>query len=162
MAQWPSTSIVDESTKAVRRRGGQPPCRAGHPRPGHGQGPLQGGGGLRLEQARKGGQRRPQGVAPAGRSVARRGSSRPCAQSTVGSPQGRQLPVGTTTCSVAPARGCRQQGGDASRRGGRPLAGRLPAGKGSRSLRWGNDDGDDAEGERGVRASFGKKIILPL
>ncbi|RRT71693.1 hypothetical protein B296_00015692 [Ensete ventricosum] len=73
------------AAKAVRRRGGQPPCRAGHPRPG----PLQGGGGLRLEQARKGGQRRLQGAAPAGRSVARihsrlwsasRGGSCPWAQ----------------------------------------------------------------------------------
>ncbi|RRT36780.1 hypothetical protein B296_00052877, partial [Ensete ventricosum] len=42
-----------------------------------------------------------------------------------------------------------------NRRGGRPLAGWLPVGKGSRHLRRGSDDG--AEGERGVRASFGEK-----
>ncbi|RRT83359.1 hypothetical protein B296_00010194 [Ensete ventricosum] len=40
-----------KAAKAARRRGGQPPCRADHPRPGRlhgaascGQGPLQGGG----------------------------------------------------------------------------------------------------------------------
>ncbi|RWW43261.1 hypothetical protein BHE74_00051103 [Ensete ventricosum] len=47
------------------------------------------------------------------------------------------------------------RGDDTSRRGGRPLAGRLPANKGSRRLR--RDSGGGAEGERGVRASFGEK-----
>ncbi|RWW20724.1 hypothetical protein GW17_00015146 [Ensete ventricosum] len=42
-----------------------------------------------------------------------------------------------------------------SRRGGRPLAGRLPMGKDNRRLCRGSDG--DAEGERGVRASFGEK-----
>ncbi|RWV82989.1 hypothetical protein GW17_00055467 [Ensete ventricosum] len=53
------------------------------------------------------------------------------------------------------------RGGGASCRGGHPLAGWLPVGKGSCRLRRGNDGGD-AEGERGVRASFGKRMILPL
>ncbi|RZS15432.1 hypothetical protein BHM03_00047269, partial [Ensete ventricosum] len=47
--------------KAVRRRGDQPPCRAGHPRPGRSQGPLQGGGRLLAGPTRKG--RSPAGVA---------------------------------------------------------------------------------------------------
>ncbi|RZS19666.1 hypothetical protein BHM03_00052099 [Ensete ventricosum] len=42
------------------------------------------------------------------------------------------------------------RGDGASRKGGRPLAGRLPAGKGNRRLRRGSDGGGDAEGERGV------------
>ncbi|RRT41660.1 hypothetical protein B296_00055931, partial [Ensete ventricosum] len=47
------------------------------------------------------------------------------------------------------------RGGSANRRGGHPLAKRLPMGKGSRHLRRGSGGG--AEGERGVRASFGEK-----
>ncbi|RZR88719.1 hypothetical protein BHM03_00016349 [Ensete ventricosum] len=50
-------------SKGSKEEGRQPPCRVGHPRPGRGQGPLQGGGWLRLGPARKGGQRRPQGAA---------------------------------------------------------------------------------------------------
>ncbi|RWW36497.1 hypothetical protein BHE74_00058479 [Ensete ventricosum] len=53
-------------------------------------------------------------------------------------------PLGAAACGQP----CLQQGDSARRRGGRPLAGRLPAGKGS--------DGG-AEGERGVRASFREK-----
>ncbi|RWW10421.1 hypothetical protein GW17_00026035 [Ensete ventricosum] len=45
--------------------------------------------------------------------------------------------------------------GGADRRGRRPLAGWLPTGKDSRRLRRGSSDGDDdADGARGVRASF--------
>ncbi|RWV84476.1 hypothetical protein GW17_00053806 [Ensete ventricosum] len=95
--------------KAARRRGGQPPCRAGHPWPGHGQGPLQGGGRLRLGPACKGGQRRSQGQ-----------------QST------RATLAGTPACSVALVKGAgcwvpvasptASRCGGAGRRGGRPLA----------------------------------------
>ncbi|RRT58449.1 hypothetical protein B296_00018141 [Ensete ventricosum] len=53
-----------------------------------------------------------------------------------------------------------KSGGDANCRGGRPLAGQLPAGKGSRCLRRGSGGG--GEGERVVRASFGERMILPL
>ncbi|RWV94573.1 hypothetical protein GW17_00042877 [Ensete ventricosum] len=48
------------------------------------------------------------------------------------------------------------RGSDTSRRDGRPLVGRLPAGKGSHRLHRGSGGGG-AEGERGVRASFGEK-----
>ncbi|RZR91404.1 hypothetical protein BHM03_00019515 [Ensete ventricosum] len=47
------------------------------------------------------------------------------------------------------------RGNDSSRRGGRPLARWLPAGKCSCRLCRGSDG--DVEGERGVRASFGEK-----
>ncbi|RRT31255.1 hypothetical protein B296_00048803, partial [Ensete ventricosum] len=170
--------------KTARRRGGQPPCRAGHPRPGCGQGPLQGGGWLRPGPARKGGQRHSQGVA-----VARRGSS----------PQGRclraeALPADTTNCGqpvgavtahghgrLRPARmgdnhpwsqplatrrpqrgptaGC-SQGAAACGQPCRQEGRRLPTSKGSRRLRRGSSDDDDAEGERGVWASFGEKDNL--
>ncbi|RWW81042.1 hypothetical protein BHE74_00010592 [Ensete ventricosum] len=50
-----------------------------------------------------------------------------------------------------------RRGGDASRRSGRPLAGRLPTGKGSRRLCRGSGGSGGAKGERGVRASFGQK-----
>ncbi|RWW16410.1 hypothetical protein BHE74_00015545 [Ensete ventricosum] len=49
--------------------------------------------------------------------------------------------------------------GGANRNSGRPLSRRLPASKGSRHLHRGSNDG---ERERGVRASFGKRMILPL
>ncbi|RWV94236.1 hypothetical protein GW17_00043243 [Ensete ventricosum] len=78
------------------RRGGQPLCRAVHPRPGRGQGPLQRGGWLRPGPARKGGQRRPQGQ-----------KRHPQARSPAASLQGRQPPASTAACSTAPARGCR-------------------------------------------------------
>ncbi|RRT35060.1 hypothetical protein B296_00031267 [Ensete ventricosum] len=52
------------------------------------------------------------------------------------------------------------RGSGASRRGGRPLAGRLPACKGSRCLRRGNDDG--AEGKEGLGHPLEKRMILPL
>ncbi|RWV77597.1 hypothetical protein GW17_00061547 [Ensete ventricosum] len=48
------------------------------------------------------------------------------------------------------------RGGGASRKGGCPLVGRLPAGKGSHRLHRGSGC-DDAEGERGVRVSFREK-----
>ncbi|RRT32518.1 hypothetical protein B296_00056479, partial [Ensete ventricosum] len=53
------------------------------------------------------------------------------------------------TCKGLPfvASTAASKGDGDNHRGGRPLAGRLLAGKGSRRLRRGNDD--DAEGERG-------------
>ncbi|RRT32729.1 hypothetical protein B296_00052981 [Ensete ventricosum] len=107
---------------------GQPSCKAGHPWPGCDQGPLQGGGRLRPGLARKGGQLRS---------------------------RGQQLPIGTPTCSMAPAKGpvAGRPQGAVDRRGGRPLAGWLPTGKGSRRLHRGSS-GDDTDGARGVRASF--------
>ncbi|RRT69380.1 hypothetical protein B296_00029119 [Ensete ventricosum] len=49
----------------MRTRGGQPPCRADHPRPGRGKGLLQGSDRLRLGPARKGGRCRSKGQQPA-------------------------------------------------------------------------------------------------
>ncbi|RWW43925.1 hypothetical protein BHE74_00050358 [Ensete ventricosum] len=89
--RFPNNSV---RAKAARRRGGQPPCKTGHPRPGHDQDPLQGGDRLRSGQARKGGQRRPQGVV-----AAHRGSS-PSGGPAVGCPQG----------ATAHGQPCRQQG----------------------------------------------------
>ncbi|RWV96255.1 hypothetical protein GW17_00041052 [Ensete ventricosum] len=123
---------------------GQPLCKVGHPWSG---------------------QQRPQGVA------ARRGDAggqkcRPRARPTTASPQGwqllaawrsqRGLAVGRSQ-GLLPTASRAGRGGGASRKGGRPLAGRLPTGKGNRSQRRGNSDDDDAEEERGVRASFGGK-----
>ncbi|RWW53101.1 hypothetical protein BHE74_00040434, partial [Ensete ventricosum] len=149
--RFPNSGI---RAKRKQRGGGavshdQPPCGANHPRPGRGQGPLQGGGWLR-----------PGSAVPAGRSVthrhdrlwpAYRGSN--CLQR--GAREGGRLqgarkglpPASSPTAS---------RGSDTSRRGGRPLVGRLPAGKGSHRLHRGSG-GDGAEGERGVRASFGEK-----
>ncbi|KAJ8510546.1 hypothetical protein OPV22_000980 [Ensete ventricosum] len=62
------------------------------------------------------------------------------------SPQGRQPPASTTAYSAAPARAANPQGvaasrvSDAGRKGGRRLAGRLPANKGSCRLCKGGDD----------------------
>ncbi|RWW42381.1 hypothetical protein BHE74_00052083 [Ensete ventricosum] len=88
---------------------GQPPCRAGHPRP------------------------------------------RPPTrwQSAAVRPQGRQPPAGTTTYSAVPVKGGRLQDTRkglspvASPTASRPLARRMPAGKGSRHLcRDSSGDGD--------------------
>ncbi|RRT54242.1 hypothetical protein B296_00015289, partial [Ensete ventricosum] len=98
-----------------------------------------GGDWLRPGPARKGGQRRSQGV------VAARGHGRLRPAQLQGARKG--LPPASSLVA--------NRGSDSSRRGGCPLAGRLPAGKGSRRLRRGSDSG--GEGERGVRASFGEK-----
>ncbi|RRT66043.1 hypothetical protein B296_00031429, partial [Ensete ventricosum] len=54
------------------------------------------------------------------------------------------------------------RGGGADRKGGRPLAGWLPACKGSRRLRWGGSDGDRGGGQEGLGHPFEKRMILPL
>ncbi|RZS17819.1 hypothetical protein BHM03_00050006 [Ensete ventricosum] len=54
------------------------------------------------------------------------------------------------------------RGNDTDRRGGRPLAGQLPTGKGNRCLRRGSGDGN-AHGARGkIGFPFIKRIILSL
>ncbi|RWV78908.1 hypothetical protein GW17_00060037, partial [Ensete ventricosum] len=113
----------------------QPPCRAGHPR----RGPLQGGSWLQPRLARKGDQR-------AQPLVVRR----PQRGRLQGARKGL-LPAASLVIN---------RGDDASHRGGCPLAGWLPTGKGSRRLRRGSGGDDDADGERGVRASFGEKDDL--
>ncbi|RRT75144.1 hypothetical protein B296_00023068 [Ensete ventricosum] len=50
----------------------------------------------------------------------------------------------------------------ASRRGGRPLVRRLPAGKGSRCLRKGNGGDDSVKGKEGLGHPLEKRMILPL
>ncbi|RZS04711.1 hypothetical protein BHM03_00035083 [Ensete ventricosum] len=72
--------------------------------------------------------------------------------------------------SMAPATGlavghpqgaAASRGDDTDRRGGRPLAGRLSAGKGSHRLCRGSDD-DDTEGARGkLGFPFVKRTTLP-
>ncbi|RWW41270.1 hypothetical protein BHE74_00053256 [Ensete ventricosum] len=69
-------------------------------------------------------------------------------------PQGL-LPARATTSRGSACKGGTR--GGAGYRGGCPLVGRLPAGKGSHRLRRGSGGGGGAEGERGVRASFGEK-----
>ncbi|RZR75439.1 hypothetical protein BHM03_00057789, partial [Ensete ventricosum] len=55
------------------------------------------------------------------------------------------------------------RGSGVDRRGGCPLAGWLPAGKGSRRLRRGSSDGDDGvEGARGLGHHFEKRTILKI
>ncbi|RWV77333.1 hypothetical protein GW17_00061859, partial [Ensete ventricosum] len=67
------------------------------------------------------------------------GDSRPRAQPLAAwHPQGR-LAAGCLQGAATSGQPYRQQGGGADHRGGRPVAGRLPAGKGSRCLRRGND-----------------------
>ncbi|RWW26857.1 hypothetical protein GW17_00008748 [Ensete ventricosum] len=98
--------------KAVRRRGGQPPCRAGHPRPYRSQGPMQGGGWLRPGQARKGGQRHPQGAAA---SSLRAEAPPTKVAAAVGA---------TAACSAVPAKGagCRVPAWGCRTRSALPLA----------------------------------------
>ncbi|RWW55742.1 hypothetical protein BHE74_00037590 [Ensete ventricosum] len=74
---------------------------------------------------------------------ARRGGSRPRAH-----PLAARCPQGDVTRSQPYSRG-----GGAGHKGGRPLARWLPTGKGSCCLRRGSSGGD-ADGARGVRASF--------
>ncbi|RWV85676.1 hypothetical protein GW17_00052513, partial [Ensete ventricosum] len=54
------------------------------------------------------------------------------------------------------------KGDGASHRGGRPLARRLPTGKGNRRLRMGSDGDDDTKGEEGLGHPLEKRTILPL
>ncbi|RWW42870.1 hypothetical protein BHE74_00051541 [Ensete ventricosum] len=79
--------------------------------------------------------------------------------------RGQQPLMGTAACSTVLAKGGQLQGArkglppavspiasrgsDASRRGGRPLEGRLSAGKGNRRLRRGSGGGGGTEGARG-------------
>ncbi|RRT56372.1 hypothetical protein B296_00044827 [Ensete ventricosum] len=72
------------------------------------------------------------------------GHPRPQRGPAIGHPQGA-LPAASLVTS---------RGGGSGRRGGRPLIGWLPTGKGNRRLRRGSSDGDDTDGVRGVRASF--------
>ncbi|RZR88758.1 hypothetical protein BHM03_00016378, partial [Ensete ventricosum] len=51
------------------------------------------------------------------------------------------------------------KGDDASHKGGRPLAGRLPTGKGSRHLRRGSSGGSGVEGKQGLGHPL--EMILP-
>ncbi|RRT40140.1 hypothetical protein B296_00030628 [Ensete ventricosum] len=68
---------------------------------------------------------------------------------------GKGLPP--ATCPTA------SRGSGVSRRGGDPLAGWLPTGKGSRRLRRGSSDGDDGvEGARGLGHHFEKRTILKI
>ncbi|RRT31446.1 hypothetical protein B296_00046191, partial [Ensete ventricosum] len=116
---------------------GQPPCRAGHPWPGRGQGQLAReagvtrGGSSRLRPAHRGGSRSRAHMLTALRS--QRGPA-------TGRPQG-------ATAS---------RGNDTDRWGSHPIAGWLPTGKGNRRPRRGSnsDDDDGVDGARGVRASF--------
>ncbi|RWV77264.1 hypothetical protein GW17_00061929 [Ensete ventricosum] len=158
---------------------GRPATASPHVGPAtRGQGPLQGGGRLCPGPARKGGQRRSQGEA-ATRKVSSPQKRRPRGQQTPTS----TVDYGQPT-RVAAARGHNRlqcdahkggqlhgagkglspatsptasSGGNASRRCGRPLAGQLPAGKGSHHLSRGSGGCGGAEVERGVRASFGEK-----
>ncbi|RWW15012.1 hypothetical protein BHE74_00018367 [Ensete ventricosum] len=107
MAYWPSTSIVDESTKAIRRRGGHPRPAPMQGRPPTATAPCKGAAGF--------GQGQPAREA----STARRGSS----------PQGRPAPL----VGVAARKGgaCRHDRLRPARRGGyrlraHPLVSRLP------------------------------------
>ncbi|RWV78747.1 hypothetical protein GW17_00060231, partial [Ensete ventricosum] len=118
------------------------------------------------------------GAVPVGRSVARRyGRLRPARRGGShlqrGACKGKPARRGGSRLQRGARKGGRLQGarkglppaasstanrGDgANRRGGRPLVGQLPAGKGNRRLRRGSSDGCDTKGERGVRASFGEK-----
>ncbi|RWV83191.1 hypothetical protein GW17_00055240 [Ensete ventricosum] len=90
-------------------------------------------------------------VSPKGRPVApARGDSRlQCYARKGGWLQGthKGLPLATSPAA--------SRADSAGRRGGRPLAGWLSVGKGSRHLHRGSSsDSDDTDGARGVRASF--------
>ncbi|RZR94447.1 hypothetical protein BHM03_00023131 [Ensete ventricosum] len=87
------------------------------------------------------GRQPPARAAPAGRSASRRHNRLSC---------GARKGLPPTTNPTA------NKGGAAGRSGGRPLAGRLPVGKGNRRLHRGNDDGGDVEGAKGVRKGKGK------
>ncbi|RWW36902.1 hypothetical protein BHE74_00058039, partial [Ensete ventricosum] len=142
--------------EAARRRGSQPPCRAGHSRP-----PARGrsttaraspqgrSASLAGPTSRKGGRCRSQGQQPAG-AATRRGGGHTSLQRDAR--KGGRL-QGARKGLLHVASPAASRGSGAGRRGCRPLAGWLPAGKGSRCLCRGNS-GDDKDGARGVRASF--------
>ncbi|RWV81201.1 hypothetical protein GW17_00057404 [Ensete ventricosum] len=112
------------------------------------QGPLQGGG--RPRPARKGGQRHSQGQQPTREaSAARKDTCLQPGARKVGRLQGARKGLPPAASPAA------SRGGGTGRRGGRPLVGWLPGGKGSCRLRRGSSgDGCDTDGARGVRASF--------
>ncbi|RWV91014.1 hypothetical protein GW17_00046732 [Ensete ventricosum] len=133
--------VAEIHSKATRRRGGQP-----------GPAPMQD---------------RPPTARPRLRPLARgvSGYARPWAQPLAARrSQGVRLQDAYKELSPA-ASPTASRGGNADRRGGRPLAERLPVGKGSRPLaerlpvgkgsrRLRRGSGGDVEGARGVRASF--------
>ncbi|RWV78069.1 hypothetical protein GW17_00061024 [Ensete ventricosum] len=92
--------------------------RAGHPRPGRGQGQPE----RETSGARKG--------ADCGQLV---GAAAACSARKGGRLQGTRKGLPPTANPTT------NRGNDANRRGGCPLAGRLPLGKGSCRLRRGND-----------------------
>ncbi|RWV84804.1 hypothetical protein GW17_00053450 [Ensete ventricosum] len=103
-----------------------------------------------------------QGVAGCGQGQPKREASgacvhkhRPRAQSLVARRSQRGHLQGALKGLPPMANLVASKGGSANRRRDRPLAGLLPAGKGSRRLYRGSDS--DAEGERVVRASFERK-----
>ncbi|RWV99329.1 hypothetical protein GW17_00037768 [Ensete ventricosum] len=141
--------------KAKRRqRGGgaashsQPPCRVGHPWLGRGQGQPAREAGVAHRRSNPQGRSVPFARAAAHwGDVCGNGRLRPARK-------GGSCPRGHLLVERRPQRGpaARCPQGAAGSRGGRPLAGWLPASKGSRRLRRGSSGGVD--GAIGVRASF--------
>ncbi|RWV79783.1 hypothetical protein GW17_00059030 [Ensete ventricosum] len=136
-------SLMKTARRSDDPQPGQDPLQGGVIGCGQGQ-PTREASGARKGRSRLQGQQ-PTGVVPAGRS-ATRGHSRLQRDTRKGLP-----PATSPTVS---------KGGGVGRRGGCHLAERLPVGKCNRHLRTGNDDGDDVEGARGVRASFLEKDDL--
>ncbi|RWW23792.1 hypothetical protein GW17_00011945 [Ensete ventricosum] len=149
--------------KTVRWRGGQPPCRVDHPRPGRNEGPLEGGGRLRPGPARKGGRRRSQGQQLVMEASAACGGN---------SPQGQQLPASTPACRVAPAMGanCRAptracpHGQPCSQQGvANPWQGGCRRARATVACAWATATTVAAQmGQEGLGHPFEKRMILPF
>ncbi|RZS28539.1 hypothetical protein BHM03_00062142 [Ensete ventricosum] len=101
-------SIVNDGTacvgsaKATRRRGGQPPCKAGHPWLGRGQGPLcKGAASSSQGQLEREANDAHNGRQPPAGAAARRG--RACRQKN--RPRGQQPSTGTVAYNATPGKG---------------------------------------------------------
>ncbi|RWW50598.1 hypothetical protein BHE74_00043134 [Ensete ventricosum] len=140
---------------------GQPPCRAGHPWLGHSKGPRKEATGCDQGQpAREAGAARG-GSSPQGRRL--RARIEPTKGASCRAPAGATAARGHTRLQPGARKGLppaanpvTNRGSGADRRGGRPLAGWLPAGKGS------SDDDRDADGAEGLGHPFEKRTIMPL
>ncbi|RZS17744.1 hypothetical protein BHM03_00049926 [Ensete ventricosum] len=145
---------------------GQPPTTRAQPKP-----------------TQKGGQRLPHGATTARRGNCPKGrrlraEAQPTGTVGCGQPVGAVATRGHSRLQHGARKGGRLQGarkglspaaspvasrgGGTSRRGGRPLVGRLPMGKGNRRLRKGSDDGGAAEGKEALWHPLEKRMILPL
>ncbi|RWW36814.1 hypothetical protein BHE74_00058124 [Ensete ventricosum] len=99
-------------------------------------------------------------ASPKGRPASLAGTT-DCSQPVGATTIYNAMPTKGADCRAPAASPAASRGGSVSRKGGRPLAGWLPAGKGSRRMCRGSD-GDNTEGKEGLGHHLEKRMILPL